>query len=85
MIVPGVCESEDSPISCLKELAGHQVGVDSEQAAVSVTDQRGLLEVLRGGQELREAGGQQGQQQQGGEGGELGQGFGNRENNRLQN
>ena len=38
MIVPGVCESEDSPISCLKELAGHQVGVDSEQAAVSVTD-----------------------------------------------
>ena len=73
-VASGQCEH--SPISGLKELAGHEVGVHSEKAAVSVTDQGGLLEVLRGRQQLRlrlgggEAGGE-GQQQQGGDGGEL--------------
>ena len=72
MVIVGVCQSEDSPISGLKELAGDQVSVHSEEAAVSVADQRGLLEVLGGRQELRQAGGEEGQQDQGGEGGELG-------------
>ena len=76
MIVVSSGQSEDSPVSCLEELAGNQVSVHSEQAAVGVTDQGGLLEVLRGRQQLRlrlgggEAGGE-GQQQQGGDGGEL--------------
>ena len=51
-------QCEDSPISSLKELAGHQVSVHSEEAAVSVADQRGLLEVLGGRKELRQAGGE---------------------------
>ena len=74
MIGVGSSQCEHSPISGLKELAGQEVGVHSEQAAVSVPDQRGLLEVLRGRHQLRLGGGQAGgqrQQEQGGDGGEL--------------
>ena len=78
MIAVSSGQSEDSPVSSLEELAGHQVSVHSEQAAVSVADQGGLLEVLGGGQELGlglgggEAG-DQGQQQEGRDGGDGGE------------
>ena len=69
-------QCEDSPISGLKELAGHQVSVHSEEAAVSMLDQGGLLEVLRGRQQLglRLGGGEaedEGQEEQGRDGGDL--------------
>ena len=70
MIVVGPGQREDSPISRLKELAGHQVSVHSEEAAVSVADQGGLLEGLRGRQEGGQAGGQR-HQQDDGDGGQL--------------
>ena len=46
VLVVSVGESEDSPVPRLEELAGLQVGVDSEQSAVSVLHQGGAVEVV---------------------------------------